>query len=87
MFPKHDTPVKKGVRVVVIGGGNVAMDSARSALRLGAKLVTVLYRRTEHEMPARREEYHHAVEEGVGGSPSRFGTLVMILETSPLWNV
>jgi len=65
MFPKHDTPVKKGVRVVVIGGGNVAMDSARSALRLGAKLVTVLYRRTEHEMPARREEYHHAVEEGV----------------------
>lgn len=65
MFPNYDTPVKRGVKVVVIGGGNVAMDSARSALRLGARSVTVLYRRTEHEMPARREEYHHAVEEGV----------------------
>ncbi len=63
---KHDslTPVKRGKHVVVIGGGNVAMDAARSALRLGAE-VTVVYRRTFDEMPARREEIEHAREEGV----------------------
>lgn len=63
-FPKADTPVWRGRRVVVVGGGNVAMDSARTALRLGAEVV-LAYRRTEDEMPARREETHHAKEEGV----------------------
>ncbi len=63
-FPEHDTPVKVGKRVVVIGGGNVAMDAARSALRLGGE-VTVLYRRTEEFMPARREEVVNAKEEGI----------------------
>lgn len=65
LFPEYDTPVTTGEKVAVIGGGNVAMDSARSALRLGAKEVTVLYRRTEKEMPARKEEYEHAQEEGI----------------------
>jgi len=65
LFPEYDTPVSIGEKVAVIGGGNVAMDSARSALRLGAKEVFVLYRRTEKEMPARKEEYENAVEEGV----------------------
>jgi len=64
-FPESDTMVDIGKRVAVIGGGNVAMDSARTALRLGAKEVMVVYRRSEEEMPARREEYHHAVEEGI----------------------
>lgn len=65
LFPEYDTPVAKGRRVVVFGGGNVAMDSARTALRLGAKEVTIVYRRTMDELPARSEEVHHAVEEGV----------------------
>jgi len=65
LFPEYDTPVSIGEKVAVIGGGNVAMDSARSALRLGAKEVVVLYRRTEKEMPARKEEYENAVEEGI----------------------
>lgn len=65
LFPDYDTPVKKGKNVVIVGGGNVAMDAARSALRLGTKDVVVVYRRTEQEMPARREEYLHAVEEGI----------------------
>ncbi|AEH50898.1 NADPH-dependent glutamate synthase [Pseudothermotoga thermarum] len=65
LFPEYDTPVRKGQNVIVVGGGNVALDAARSALRLGAKQVTVVYRRTEQEMPARREEYIHAVEEGI----------------------
>lgn len=64
-FPAYDTPAKKSRHVAVIGGGNVAMDAARSALRLGAESVTVLYRRSVDELPARIEEYHHAVEEGV----------------------
>lgn len=64
-FPEYDTPVKKGGVVAVIGAGNVAMDAARSALRMGAERVIVVYRRTEQEMPARVEEYHHAIEEGV----------------------
>lgn len=64
-FPKHDTPIKVGERVAVIGGGNVAMDSVRTALRLGAKKAYIVYRRSEEEMPARLEEVHHAKEEGV----------------------
>jgi glutamate synthase (NADPH/NADH) small chain len=64
-FPEYDTPIKIGRRVAVIGGGNVAMDAARCALRLGAAKVYIVYRRSEEEMPARREEIHHAREEGV----------------------
>ena len=60
-----DTPVLHGKHVAVVGGGNVAMDAARSSLRLGAESVTIVYRRTQNEMPARKEELHHAVEEGV----------------------
>ena len=63
-FPEYDTPIKVGKKVIVIGGGNVAMDAARSALRLGGE-VTVIYRRTEKEMPARREEIENAKEEGI----------------------
>lgn len=65
LFPTSDTPTARGRRVVVFGGGNVAMDSARTALRLGAEEVTIVYRRTMDELPARAEEAHHAVEEGV----------------------
>ncbi len=64
-FPGYDTPVKRGQRVVVVGGGNVAMDSARCAVRLGAEEVTIVYRRGEDEMPARNEEIENAREEGV----------------------
>ncbi|MCX9084332.1 MAG: NADPH-dependent glutamate synthase [Candidatus Methanoperedens sp.] len=64
-FPEYDTPVRKGKHVVVVGGGNVAMDSARCALRLGAEEVTIVYRRGEEEMPARAEEIEHAKEEGI----------------------
>ncbi|HEY3317804.1 MAG TPA: FAD-dependent oxidoreductase [Coriobacteriia bacterium] len=64
-FPKHDTPVWRGRKVAVVGGGNVAMDSARTAKRLGAEEVFLVYRRTEDEMPARKEEVHHAREEGI----------------------
>jgi len=64
-FPEYDTPVKVGKRVAVIGGGNVAMDSARCALRLGAGEVNVVYRRSEVEIPARREEVENAKEEGI----------------------
>jgi len=64
-FPVADTPITIGKQVIVVGGGNVAMDAARSAMRLGAQRVTVVYRRTEAELPARIEEYHHALEEGI----------------------
>jgi len=64
-FPKSDTPITHGHQVVVVGGGNVAMDGARTALRLGAQEVTLVYRRTRAEMPARDEEIEHAFEEGV----------------------
>ncbi|MFW9898759.1 MAG: NADPH-dependent glutamate synthase [Candidatus Thorarchaeota archaeon] len=64
-FPEYDTPIKVGKVVTVIGGGNVALDSARTALRLGADKVIIVYRRSEKEMPARREEYQHAKEEGI----------------------
>ena len=62
---EYDTPIKRAKRVAVVGGGNVAMDAARCAKRLGAESVTVVYRRGEEEMPARLEEVHHAKEEGV----------------------
>lgn len=61
----YDTPVRKSKTVAVVGGGNVAMDAARSALRLGAEKVYVVYRRSLDELPARKEEVHHAMEEGV----------------------
>ncbi|MBP1720739.1 MAG: glutamate synthase [Deltaproteobacteria bacterium] len=64
-FPEYDTPIAIGKNVCVIGGGNVAMDSVRTALRLGAENAYIVYRRTEKEMPARIEEVHHAQEEGV----------------------
>ncbi|MDP8228242.1 MAG: NADPH-dependent glutamate synthase [Candidatus Electryoneaceae bacterium] len=64
-FPNYDTPIMKSRRVAVLGGGNVAMDSARTALRLGAEEVFVVYRRSFKEMPARDEELHHAKEEGI----------------------
>ncbi len=65
LFPKYDTPIIKGKDVVVFGAGNVAMDSARTALRLGADRVRIIYRRSREEMPARIEETHHAEQEGV----------------------
>jgi glutamate synthase (NADPH/NADH) small chain len=64
-FPEYDTPIKKGRKVAVVGGGNVAMDAARSAMRLGADEVHVIYRRSRDEMPARLEEVENAIEEGV----------------------
>ena len=65
LFPEWDTPVKVGRKVAVVGAGNVAMDSARSALRLGAEEVHIVYRRSRAEVPARAEEVHHAEEEGI----------------------
>jgi glutamate synthase (NADPH/NADH) small chain len=65
LFPEYDTPIIRGKNVVVFGAGNVAMDSARTALRLGADQVRIIYRRSRQEMPARIEEIHHAEEEGV----------------------
>ncbi len=62
---EYDTPVIKSKRVAVVGGGNVAMDAARSAMRMGAEHVYIVYRRSEEEMPARKEEVHHAKEEGI----------------------
>ena len=64
-FPLYDTPVIRGRRVAVIGGGNVAMDSVRTAKRLGAELAAIIYRRSRHELPAREEEVKHAEEEGI----------------------
>ena len=60
----YDTPIKAGKKVIVVGGGNVAMDAARTARRLGAE-VHIVYRRGEEELPARKEEVHHAKEEGI----------------------
>ena len=65
LFPEYDTPVARGKNVVVLGAGNVAMDSARTAMRLGAQSVKVVYRRSRDEMPARAEELHHAEEEKI----------------------
>jgi glutamate synthase (NADPH) small chain len=82
-FPEEDTPVLRRDNVAVLGGGNVAMDSARTALRLGAKNVYLAYRRSREEMPARLEEVHHAEEEGV---QLRFlNAPVEILGTSDGW--
>jgi glutamate synthase (NADPH/NADH) small chain len=64
-FPEYDTPISIGKKVAVVGGGNVAMDSARSAVRLGAEEVHIIYRRSRQEMPARNEEIENAEEEGV----------------------
>ncbi|UCG27440.1 MAG: NADPH-dependent glutamate synthase [Bacteroidales bacterium] len=65
LFPQYKTPIIKGKRIATVGGGNVAMDCARTALRLGAEKSVIIYRRTRKEMPARDEEIHHAEEEGV----------------------
>jgi glutamate synthase (NADPH/NADH) small chain len=64
-FPFYDTPVVRGKRAAVIGGGNVAMDSVRTAKRLGAELAAIIYRRSRQEMPAREEEVKHAEQEGI----------------------
>ena len=64
-FPDYDTPVNIGRHVCVVGGGNVAMDAARCSLRMGAEKVSIVYRRSMDEMPARLEEVHHAMEEGI----------------------
>ncbi|MCK4496540.1 MAG: NADPH-dependent glutamate synthase [Candidatus Aminicenantes bacterium] len=64
-FPKYDTPVFLGKKAAVLGGGNVAMDSVRTAKRLGAEMAAIVYRRSSVEMPARAEEVHHAEEEGI----------------------
>ncbi len=76
LFPEYDTPVARGRNVVVLGAGNVAMDSARTAMRLGADSVKVVYRRSREEMPAREEELHHAEQEGIEfvllTNPTRF---------------
>lgn len=61
----YETPIKKSKSVAVVGGGNVAMDAARSAMRLGAEHVYIIYRRSMDEIPARKEEVHHAIEEGI----------------------
>ncbi len=75
-FPEYDTPIINGEKVVTIGGGNVAMDAARTALRLGAENSTIVYRRSREELPARAAEVHHAEEEGVQfhllTNPTRF---------------
>jgi len=65
LFPEYDTPIKRSRNVAVVGGGNVAMDAARTAIRLGAENVYLVYRRSREEMPARAEEVHHAEEEGI----------------------
>jgi len=64
-FPETDTPIARGKHVCVIGGGNVAMDAARTALRLGAENAKIVYRRSRAELPARADEIHHAEEEGI----------------------
>lgn len=75
-FPEYDTPIIRGKNVVTLGAGNVAMDSARTALRLGANSSRIVYRRSRAEVPARIEEVHHAEEEGVEffflAAPTRF---------------
>ncbi|MBW1805449.1 MAG: NADPH-dependent glutamate synthase [Deltaproteobacteria bacterium] len=76
LFPEYDTPIVKGKNVAVFGAGNVAMDSARIAMRLGADTVRIVYRRSREEMPARTAEIHHAEEEGIEfyllTAPTRF---------------
>ncbi len=74
LFPEYDTPIAHGRHVVVLGAGNVAMDAARTAMRLGAESVKVVYRRSREEMPARNEELHHAQEEKIE----------FVLQTNPI---
>ena len=74
---EYDTPIRKGQKVAVVGGGNVAMDAARTALRLGAE-VHVIYRRSEAELPARQEEVHHAKEEGIDFQLLRNPTEILV---------
>jgi len=64
-LPEYDTPIQHGDRIAVVGGGNVAMDAARRAKRMGASEVYIIYRRSMDELPARAEEVHHAMEEGI----------------------
>ncbi len=64
-LPEYDTPIQHGDRIAVVGGGNVAMDAARCAKRMGASEVYIIYRRSMDELPARAEEVHHAMEEGI----------------------
>jgi glutamate synthase (NADPH/NADH) small chain len=75
-FPEYDTPAPRGQHVAVLGAGNVAMDCARTAVRMGAREATIVYRRTRDEMPARTEEIEHAEQENVKfrylSSPIRF---------------
>jgi glutamate synthase (NADPH/NADH) small chain len=75
-FPEYDTPLVKGRDVAVFGAGNVAMDAARTAMRMGAENVRIIYRRSREEMPARQAEIHHAEEEGIQfyllTAPTRF---------------
>jgi glutamate synthase (NADPH/NADH) small chain len=76
LFPEYDTPIVRGRNVAVFGAGNVAMDAARTAMRLGAERVRIVYRRSRDEMPARAAEIHHAEEEGIEfhllTAPTRF---------------
>ncbi len=76
LFPEYDTPIVRGRNVAVFGAGNVAMDAARTAMRLGAERVRIVYRRSREEMPARAAEIHHAEEEGIEfhllTAPTRF---------------
>ncbi len=76
LFPEYDTPIAVGKNVAVFGAGNVAMDAARTAMRLGAETVRIVYRRSREEMPARNEEIHHAEQEGIEfhllTAPTRF---------------
>ena len=64
-LPEYDTPVQQAKRIAVVGGGNVAMDAARCAKRMGAEKVYIVYRHSMDEIPARKEEIHHAIEEGI----------------------
>ncbi len=64
-LPEYDTPIQHAKKIAVVGGGNVAMDAARCAMRMGAEKVYIIYRRSAEEIPARAEEIHHAVEEGI----------------------
>lgn len=82
-FPEYDTPVHMGKKVAVVGGGNVAMDAARCALRLGAENVYLVYRRSREQLPARQEEIENAFEEGV--KPVYLTVPIEILEDGQGW--
>ena len=81
-LPEYDTPIRNSKAVAVVGGGNVAMDAARCAKRMGAEHVYIVYRRSEKEMPARLEEVHHAKEEALNSTcsktPYRFSMTAMV---------